>query len=62
MLLKNPHKTTTDLLESLFFPDWRRNAEPLKSNHYQIDLIDRRFANLSPVVFETTDHRLLLKF
>ena len=25
MQLKNPHKTTTDLLQSLFFPDWRRN-------------------------------------
>ena len=26
MQLKNPHKTTTDLLQSLFFPNWRRNA------------------------------------
>ena len=24
--MKNPRKTTTDLLLSLFFPDWRRNV------------------------------------
>ena len=27
--LKNPHKTSTDLLRSLFFPDWCRNEEQL---------------------------------
>ena len=26
MQFKNPHKTTTDLLQSTFFPDWRRNG------------------------------------
>ena len=26
MQFKNPHKTTTDLLQSPFFPDWRRNG------------------------------------
>ena len=26
MQLKNPHKTTTILLQSLFFLDWRRNV------------------------------------
>ena len=45
MQLKNPHKTTTDLLQSPFFPNWRRNVRVKhrpRTQHRNADGLSKR--------------------